>query len=86
MISALQGRLDAVERRAGIDARLIAADDLVLDPECEAALYYVAQEALNNALKHAAPSKVVVRLETDHPPWCRLTVTDDGVGFDPAAL
>jgi signal transduction histidine kinase len=47
----------------------------------EQELYRVAQEALNNVLKHAHASRATVRLET-----CAdravLEVTDDGVGFE----
>jgi signal transduction histidine kinase/ligand-binding sensor domain-containing protein len=84
LIAALQGRLDAVERRAGIDARLVVDEGLVLDPEGEAAAYYLTHEALNNALKHAAPGRVEVVLAPIVRAGCRLTITDDGSGFDPA--
>jgi signal transduction histidine kinase/streptogramin lyase len=83
LVEALQGRLDAVERRAGIDTRLIVDEGLVLDPDSEAALYFLTHEALNNALKHAAPGQVEVRLDALEPPVCRLTIRDDGAGFDP---
>ena len=45
------------------------------------ALYRIAQEALGNAAKHAAPTQIEVRLtrtESD----AALTVTDDGAGVD----
>jgi signal transduction histidine kinase len=53
----------------------------------EAALYFFAMEAVQNAAKHAAASAVTVRLtlagEGAAERW-RLTVTDDGAGFDAA--
>jgi signal transduction histidine kinase len=85
LVGALQGRLDAVERRAGVDARLIVGDDFLAQPTCEAALFFIAQEALNNALKHAAPSKVEVHLDIvgeGDQQACRLIVCDDGLGFE----
>jgi two-component system NarL family sensor kinase len=51
-----------------------------LPPAIEAGLYRVAQEALQNALRHAAASRIDLRLDTD-PDRARLTVQDDGRGF-----
>lgn len=47
-------------------------------------LLLLAQEAVTNALKHGAPSRIGLRLQTrDHE--IELEVRDDGRGFDPAA-
>ncbi|HEV2912213.1 MAG TPA: PAS domain S-box protein [Pyrinomonadaceae bacterium] len=52
-------------------------------PEVETSLYRIAQEALNNACKHAQASGVNVLLERrDHS--VMLIVEDNGVGFDPS--
>jgi two-component system NarL family sensor kinase len=51
-----------------------------LPPAVEVGLYRIAQEALQNALRHAAASRVLLRLETS-PDQIRLTVEDDGRGF-----
>ena len=53
-----------------------------LAPAAEAALYRVAQEALHNALRHAAASKVRVTL-TKTARQVVLEVADDGRGFVP---
>jgi signal transduction histidine kinase len=50
----------------------------------EEAVYRVAQEALHNALRHARPRHVDVRL-AGRDGGVVLEVSDDGVGFDPAA-
>jgi signal transduction histidine kinase len=50
------------------------------------AFYRVAQEALNNVAKHSGATEAAVRLTfpgEDH--GLRLTIEDDGVGFDPSA-
>jgi len=47
----------------------------------EAALYFCCMEAVQNAAKHSGASTVSVRVTTDVHGW-RLTVADDGVGFD----
>jgi two-component system NarL family sensor kinase len=53
-----------------------------LPPAVEAGLYRIAQEALQNSLRHAAASHVDLRLEIA-PGTVRLTVQDDGRGFAP---
>ncbi|HRW05145.1 MAG TPA: GAF domain-containing protein [Caldilineaceae bacterium] len=86
LIGALHKRLNAVEKRAGIEARLITEGILAdLPLELEENLYRIAQEALANALKHADAQQVIVRLSSDTHAVI-LEVTDDGCGFDPAPL
>ncbi len=46
------------------------------------AIYRITEEALINVTKHAQASKVAVRLEPLRPGWWRLTVEDNGRGFD----
>jgi two-component system NarL family sensor kinase len=48
----------------------------------EVGLYRIAQEAVTNALRHAAPTRVQITL-TATPAAVRLLVEDDGQGFDP---
>jgi len=89
LTDALQQRLDAVERRAGIEVQLQADDALNLPDTTEETLYRIAQEALNNALQHASPTSVVVSIHvTGEPPKQQvvLEVSDDGVGFDMSAF
>jgi signal transduction histidine kinase len=54
-----------------------------LSPDTEVAYYRVAQEALNNVVKHARASRVDVVLESDEGSVV-MVIEDDGVGFDPA--
>jgi two-component system, NarL family, sensor histidine kinase DevS len=62
-----------------------AADEADRLPErVETTVYRLAQEAVTNATKHAQASKVVLAVR-ESPDAVELTVTDDGVGFDPAA-
>ncbi|HEY7059934.1 MAG TPA: ATP-binding protein [Chloroflexota bacterium] len=85
LIEALEQRLNAVERRAGIVARLQVRGEIVLAPAAEEAFYYIAQEALTNALKHASPSEVEVRIGTRRA-VTTLVVADNGRGFDPGGV
>jgi signal transduction histidine kinase len=52
-------------------------------PETKLQLYRIAQEATNNALKHAEPSEIVITL-TSSEGMLHLRVNDDGMGFDVA--
>lgn len=85
LVGALHKRLAAVEERAGVEARLLAEPLPYLAPAVEEGLYRIAQEALNNALKHAAASQVTVRICCDDRDL-ELEVSDNGAGFDPAGL
>lgn len=83
LVGALQARLDSVERRSGVDADLLVEGKVELPARTEAELYHIAQEALNNALRHAAAAKVIVRIRASRDA-VELKVVDDGVGFDAA--
>ncbi|MBE7434657.1 MAG: GAF domain-containing protein [Anaerolineales bacterium] len=53
-------------------------------PEIKDAFYRIAQEVFNNIAKHAEASQVHVELRCE-PEQVRLTIQDDGIGFDPEA-
>lgn len=83
LVGAIQHRLGAVERRAGVKAHLLVDDMIELPTSVEKGLYHIAQEALNNALKHAAATSVTVCIRVADG-QVELEVVDDGMGFDPA--
>ncbi|MGH7506505.1 MAG: GAF domain-containing protein [Longimicrobiales bacterium] len=64
---------------------LEAADYAAQRPALEEELYRIAQEALNNVLKHACARRVMIRL-VSRGGVVRLNVQDDGIGFDPASV
>jgi signal transduction histidine kinase len=66
-----------------LQTELEVEGDGALPKEVEGGLYRVAQEALNNALKHAQAEHVWVRLRQTADSL-ELEIEDDGVGFDPA--
>ena len=51
-----------------------------LRPEVEGELFRIAQEAMNNAVKHAGASSIEVRCQV-RAPAARITVVDDGRGL-----
>lgn len=86
LVGALQQRLDAVERRSGVEVQLSIDEELELPARVEEELFRIAMEALNNALKHANPTKVTVALRNEEIrgiPCIELSIIDDGKGFDP---
>ena len=81
LISVLHHRLAAVEGRADIKARLLADDEIAISKDKEIALYYIAQEALNNVLRHAKAKSITVTLKQGRKNVI-LEIRDDGCGFD----
>jgi signal transduction histidine kinase len=76
--------------RAAVETSLVAVDVDDTDlgryaADVEAAVYFCCLEALQNAAKHAAADRVTVTLRRDGDRLA-FTVTDDGRGFDPAAV
>ncbi|CAN5364217.1 hypothetical protein BH11PSE11_BH11PSE11_20780 [soil metagenome] len=56
-----------------------------LPPDRESLLFRIAQEAITNSVKHARAKSVTIELTLDAD-RTRLTVSDDGIGFDLAGL
>lgn len=80
----LAAALEAQTRKAGLPVRISADGVGRFEPDVEAAVYFCALEALQNAAKHAAASDLLVTLDrTDR--HLTFEVRDDGRGFDPAA-
>ena len=85
LVGVLRERLRLVEGRLGMKTHLEVDGEVQLTPQSEEGLYRIAQEALNNALRHAEATSVMVHLGGDAN-CVRLEVTDNGRGFDPHAV
>jgi signal transduction histidine kinase len=85
LVRALQQRLDTVERRAGIETMLSVDGNIELPTSLEEELYHIAQEALNNALKHAAATMIAVYIVADER-RIAIEIRDDGKGLDLSAV
>ena len=79
----LAAALADLARGVAVPVEVAATPDRA-PPEVEAAAYFVACEALTNAVKHAAPSRVIVHAAREAD-VLRLTIADDGVGGAAAA-
>jgi two-component system NarL family sensor kinase len=83
---ALKILVERWEEETGIPARVKAVNGgRPLPPRVEAALYRICQEALANVARHAGAGRATVRLVAT-PQEVRLTVEDDGGGFDPSSV
>jgi signal transduction histidine kinase len=80
----LQQLGEAAAGRAGIHVATQidpTLGDLHLSPEPQVALYRIAQEALNNVIKHSGAHNAWVHLQRQSSYLC-MHIRDDGRGFD----
>jgi signal transduction histidine kinase len=71
--------------RSQLPVSVSAEGEGKLPPDVQIALYRIAQEALNNVAKHSGASRCTLTVRWDSV-GARLTVTDDGRGFDPERI
>lgn len=65
-----------------VDCWVESDESAVLEDDFTALkLYYIVREALNNALRHAEPSQVIIRLRSGRQGEAVLEVEDDGIGI-----
>lgn len=57
-----------------------------LEQSKQAVVFYIAEEAINNARKHAKAANIYVRLKMLRDGLVLLEIQDDGVGFDVSAV
>ncbi len=86
LIQALRTHATAVQRRTGLTIVVDAEPVERLPLATEEALYRIGQEAIHNVVKHANASCATIRIEAEADDRLRLTVTDDGDGFDPTEV
>ncbi|MGD8406783.1 MAG: PAS domain S-box protein, partial [Anaerolineales bacterium] len=75
---------EALTGRARIDIQFSSEGERVLPSDVQIAFYRIAQEALNNVVKHSKASQAAVMLRLGEQ--VRLSITDDGAGFDPSSV
>ena len=84
LVPALRWLGRSVGEASGIAVVVEIDDDVpALGGEIQTLVFRVAQEALNNVVRHAQAHSVLVRLAV-HAGELQLQVIDDGAGFDPA--
>lgn len=85
LVSALRNRLESVESRSGLKVQILLQEVGQVRAEVEAGLYGIANEALNNILKHARATVIKVSLKKETKKIV-LEIQDNGIGFDVDAI
>jgi signal transduction histidine kinase len=87
LVAALAQLADKVHDTHGANVVLEAAPESAdgVDPSLQGVAFYIAEEALNNARKHAAAAHIWIRLDRRGNVLI-LEVRDDGVGFNVGAV
>jgi len=86
LVAAFTKQALALSAREGLGIEVDGPGErLPLGPQVEEQLYRLGQEALANVVKHARASSVTVRIATKDD-TVLMEVSDDGCGFDPAAV
>ena len=85
LAQALRTHTAALESRVGLSILVTTSLPERLPLEMEENLFRIAQEALHNVVKHASAKEVRVAVEA-RGGSIRLSVTDDGRGFDPSRV
>jgi signal transduction histidine kinase len=84
LVEALKKQCEALHLRTGADVQMQSGElpnDDALVPGTQQAIFRVAQEALSNVARHARAQRVCVTLDAERN-RLRLTITDDGAGFE----
>jgi signal transduction histidine kinase len=84
LCGALRKHVEVLRRVQSAEVEMEGDLELEPDPRRDAEVFRIAQEAMQNALRHAQPSRIVVRVGAEDG-QLQLDVVDDGIGFDPQA-
>ncbi len=84
VVAAIEAYVSTIQR-TGLEARLEVDGELPQQtPEVRLGIYRIVQEALHNVLRHASADEAIVRIEYEDE-LLRVTIRDNGSGFDPDA-
>ncbi|MEN6616441.1 MAG: sensor histidine kinase, partial [Syntrophorhabdus sp.] len=73
-----------VEKLFGVKCKFISSKEVLLNDDAVAShVYRIAQEALNNAIKHGKADNIVIAMRPEGESWV-LTIEDNGVGLGSA--
>ena len=84
LTKALSGLCEALARRTDVEIHFVHGEIPKLPADVNVCLYRIAQEAVQNAIKHSRCRRIDVHLSAG-PAAVRLCVSDAGRGFDQSA-
>ena len=84
LVDTIVATAEDVAHRAGASVRIVADDDLETSVEAYETLMRIVREAVTNAVRHGLASTVTIGLHRQRD-GLRVTIADDGIGFDPLA-
>lgn len=85
LMSALQRYVGEIQDLFGVSCRLHCESPVLIhDTAMATHLYHIAQEAVNNAIKHGHSKNILIHLYAGHDRGT-LMVRDDGIGLNPSA-
>ena len=82
---AIENFVGLLRKSTALDIQFDASGfSAAIQPETEIILFRILQEAVMNAIKHAEPTRIILRLhiQDDH---LLMEISDNGVGFDPVS-
>jgi PAS domain S-box-containing protein len=85
LIAALEELCANAEERHSVNCIFKKEGDVTFSGAIESShLYYIAREAVNNAVKHGKAKNIIIKLKNQNHTFT-LEITDDGSGFDKGA-
>jgi signal transduction histidine kinase len=84
LCGALRKHVELLRRLQPVEIDLDLEAELEREPARDRELLRIAQEAINNSIRHAQAQHLAVRLHREDG-RVQLEIEDDGVGFDPSA-
>jgi signal transduction histidine kinase len=87
LVAAVREYLSHYQAQYGLEVRLEASEGepAILDGEKQAQAMRIVQEALSNVRRHAGSGRATLRIEREGD-RLRISVVDEGQGFDPSLL
>ncbi len=80
LVAALRQHINTRQLPEGLSVKIEVNGEQALLPLEDQGLFRIAQEALNNVVKHSSATTANLRLHMDEPYW--IEIDDDGQGFD----